>query len=79
MGSFFAQVEDLAWESDGQSIDEDAVIGDTSEEGLLLWVGADEPLLDVSSIWEALAPYGPVPEEYIACLERDRVGALSER
>jgi hypothetical protein len=61
--SLFAQVEDLAYESGGTDIDEEAVIGDTPEEGLLLWVvqGVDDRISDVQALVKALAPYGSIP------------------
>jgi hypothetical protein len=70
--SLFAQVEDLAWESDGQTINPDAPIGDTPEEGLLVWVGADVPITDPAELVRAVAPYGSIPEHLIACLQRDQ-------
>ena len=70
--SFFAQVEDLAFESGGQVIDEETVIGDSPEEGLLVWVGADHPVRDLRQIVAALAPYGTVPEEMLARLRKDQ-------
>lgn len=72
LSSFFAQAEDLAFESEGQVIDEEAVIGDSPEEGLLVWVGADQPVSDLGQIVAALAPYGTVPQEVLAQLRRDQ-------
>jgi hypothetical protein len=70
--SFFAQVEDLAFESGGSVIDEEAIIGDSPKEGLLVWVGADQPVRDLDQIVAALAPYGTIPEDMLARLRRDR-------
>ena len=70
--SFFGQVEDLAFESGGRVIDEEAIIGDSPEEGLLVWVGADHPVSDLAQIVAALAPYGTIPEDMLARLRRDR-------
>ena len=72
LASFFARVEDLAFESGGQVIDEEAIIGDSPEEGLLVWVGADHPVSDLRRIVAALAPYGTVPEEMLARLRKDQ-------
>lgn len=72
LSSFFAQVEDLAFESGGQVIDEEAIIGDSPEEGLLVWVGADQPVSDLGQIVAALAPYGTIPQEMLARLHRDQ-------
>ncbi len=59
--SYFCQVEDLAWGSGGATIDEDAMIGDGPEEGLLLWVSGDPPVYQREKLAEALAPYGKIP------------------
>ena len=72
LSSFFAQVEDLAFESGGQVIDEEAIIGESPEEGLLVWVGADHPVRDLRQIAAALAPYGTIPQELLARLRRDQ-------
>jgi hypothetical protein len=60
LASFYAQVEDLAWESGGQVIDEDAAIGDSPDEGLLVWVGAASPLQDPQMLVQAVAAYGTI-------------------
>lgn len=72
LASFFAQVEDLAFESQGATIDEDAVIGDTPEEGLLVWVGADQPIHDLEQIVKAVETYGTIPQEILVQLRRDQ-------
>lgn len=59
--SYFAQVEDLAWETGGAQIDEEAIIGDSPEEGLLLWVSGDPPVFRREVLAEALASYGKIP------------------
>ena len=60
IGSFFAQVEDLAWESDGQVVDEEASIGDGPEEGLVVWVGVAPPIHEVQRLVDAVASYGTI-------------------
>ena len=57
-------MEDLAWENGGTEIDEELVIGDGLEEGLLVWVGGDPldpPIYQREELAEALAPYGKIP------------------
>jgi hypothetical protein len=62
--TFFAQVIDLAWETDGQVIDENAEAGDSPEEGLLAWIGGSlPPLRQIHELVSALAPYGAIPVE----------------
>jgi hypothetical protein len=64
LASFYAQVEDLAWESNGQVIDENAAIGESPDEGLLVWVGAASPLQDPQLLVQAVAAYGTIPDDY---------------
>ncbi|SRR5258708_5232964 len=71
--SFFAQVEDIALESKGATIDPEAVIGDTPEEGLVLWLGAeDEPITDVAQLGNALVAYATIPETILEQLRQDQ-------
>jgi hypothetical protein len=71
--SFYAQVEDLAWESDGQGIDEDAAIGESPDEGLLVWVGAASPLQDPQMLVQAVAAYGTIPDDILQRLREDKI------
>ncbi len=58
--TLFAQVEDMAWE--GQRTEEDAEIGDTLDEGLLVWVGGCfREILDVQELTQVVSPYGHIP------------------
>lgn len=66
--SYFGQVEDLAWETDGAVIDEDASIGDGPDEGLLVWIGADRIVEEIAEVQAALAPYGTIPDDILAKL-----------
>lgn len=71
--SFFGQVEDLAYETNGAVIDPQAMIGDCEEEGLLVWVGADGvPILDVNQLVAAVAAYGTIPEGVLVKLRADQ-------
>lgn len=70
--SFFGQVLDLAFESGGKVVDQDAIIGDSPDEGLLVWVGADEVLSDVTQIVQALADFGTLPAALITQLHQDQ-------
>jgi hypothetical protein len=73
LSSYYAQVEDLAWESGGAVIDEETIIGDSLEEGLLVWVGADRPVHTVEEIvLAAVADYGSIPQEVLAQLRKDK-------
>jgi hypothetical protein len=72
LASFFWQVEDLAWETNGRVIDEDASIGDSPDEGLLVWVGADAPIVDPQQLVRAVASYGTIPEATLARLRQDQ-------
>lgn len=74
--TFFAQVEDLAWATHGETIDEAASIGDTRSEGLVLWVGSTQPILSLEAISRALALYGTLSEELSRQLEQDRGGEV---
>lgn len=73
LDSYFAQVEDLAWESEGAVIDEEAIIGDSPEEGLLVWVSGDPPVERREVLAEALAPYGKIPGDIWGRLSLDFV------
>ncbi len=76
--SFFAQVEDLAHETNGAVINQQAMIGDCEEEGLLVWVGADGvPILDVKHIVAAVRAYGAIPEEVCVKLRSDQNQSLT--
>ncbi len=75
LAGFFAQVEDLAFESQGAIVDEDAVIGDTPEEGLLVWVGADQQIHELEQIVKAVEAYGSIPQDILEMLRRDQVQA----
>lgn len=61
--SLFGHVLDLGWQTDGVVLDEqEETIGDTPEEGLLVWVGGSvPPLWDLETLVSALAPYGQIP------------------
>src|SRR5689334_14562736 len=72
LGSFFAQVKDLAFEAQGAVINPNAVIGDTPEEGLLVWLGADSPVTDVAHLTSAIADYLPLPETMLEQLRQDQ-------
>lgn len=72
LSSFFAQVEDLAWETDGRVIDEDATIGDSPDEGLLVWVGAASPVTDVEQVIRAVSVYGTIPNDILQRLRQDQ-------
>ena len=73
--SFFAQVEDFAYESNGATINLQATIGDTPEEGLVLWLGADEePITDVALLGNALVSYATIPDTIQAQLRQDQQG-----
>jgi glucose-6-phosphate isomerase len=61
--SLFAQVEDLAFETHGAVVNEDAPIGDSYEEGLIVWVGATTRITDVQRISKAVADYGVIPKD----------------
>jgi hypothetical protein len=75
--SFFGQVEDHEWEASSQEdlsrSCEEASIGDTPQEGLLVWIGTDTPILDVQEIIEALAPYGTIPDALVDQLRQDQM------
>ena len=59
--SLFGQVIDLGWATNGQ-IDEQAIIGDTPDEGMMVWIGGSiSPLRDIRELVAALAPYGDIP------------------
>jgi hypothetical protein len=73
LGSFFLQVEDLAFESKGAIIDPEAQVGDTFEEGLLVWLGADVPITDVTQIITSLAKYATIPEAILVQLRQDQL------
>jgi hypothetical protein len=60
--SFFAQVEDLTYESREAMINPEALIGDAPGERLLVWLGADEPIDTVAQLFIVLAGYGTIPE-----------------
>lgn len=60
-GTLYLQVEDSAW--GGGPDGEEVAVGDTEEEGLLVWVGqgVDDLIGDVQKIVKAAAPYGDIP------------------
>jgi hypothetical protein len=58
--NLFGQVEDLAWKTDGLIIDETPIRSDLPTEGMLLWLGANQPVT-LQELVQAVAPYGPVP------------------
>jgi hypothetical protein len=65
-GTLYLQVEDAEWDSELPGANEAEVevgIGDTPEEGLLVWIGqgVDDLVSDIKTLVTAAAPYGDIP------------------
>jgi hypothetical protein len=65
-GTLYVQVEDREWASGQAGVDEadaESEVGDTPEEGLLVWIGqgVDDLISDVKTLVGAVAPYGTIP------------------
>lgn len=65
-GTLYLQVEDSEWGTDlpgASEVGAGVAIGDTADEGLLVWIGqgVDDLIGDVQTIVKAAAPYGDIP------------------
>lgn len=71
-GTLYAQVEDSGV-SAAIDVDAESEVGDTPEEGLILWIGQgiDDWIVDVQTIVKATAPYGDIPLVIQVALVRD--------
>lgn len=75
-GTLYLQVEDLEWWSDQyneNATEAETEVGDTPEEGLLVWLGqgVDDVISDVETIVSAASSYGNIPLTTQVDLQRD--------